>query len=687
MTQHLGGRKFSKKKVGLKQSRAFRGILLGVMPVFGVAFSAAFLASSIFAPINTSNAAETTVTASVSYGAYSLTLTAAQAVSLPLNVQVDGVMTVASSNLSVSTTAPSGYALYVGMTGTNSYTNSLIHSTDSNNTITSSGTIGNPVALTNGTWGYAIPSGTANIESNGFDASYTTLSSATPSTAKFASVPNDSSSPDKIAHTSTSNTTADTYPVYYGVRAGFETPTGSYSNKILYTAVADAGANAALYVSPDETPALDGGETLTLTTTLVSSSSDIDYSVYLLTQSEYQSVTSGTTDVRTLTSELISGCQRVAGVDMLQITCTSPARTVGDYYLYVNVPDYGLHYAKAFSYVPNFYNITTMQEMTADICNDTKYVVTPKATIFNGTNVYGQTGTASAAANADTGNALSRPNHPNDPNYVPQTTLTDTRQTYLDGALTTKTYTVRKLADGNCWMTDNLALNWNSSRTFTSGDTNTTSSVTVNVNTQALSATGGDATTDEATAWKETSAGTPWEKWLSRSTNNAQENTYSAEAVRTGENQYLGTYYNWYTATLGTGLDGDPSTEIGTDSTADICPKGWQLPRYTGSGSWMTLIRDTYHVISTQGDQSTVSGGNTAANNTLHGFPFSLPYSGNVHRGSGSTVLRGADGYFWSAAPSSSTNSRRLLFYGTAVWPEGSDYRTLGFSVRCVAQQ
>ncbi|MBQ6127373.1 hypothetical protein IJI69_01620, partial [Candidatus Saccharibacteria bacterium] len=262
-----------------------------------------------------------------------------------------------------------------------------------------------------------------------------------------------------------------------------------------------------------------------------------------------------------------------------------------------------------------------------------------------------------------------------------------TRQTYLDGALTTKTYTVRKLADGNCWMTDNLALNWNSSRTFTSGDTNTTSSVTVNVNTQALSATGGDATTDEATAWKETSAGTPWEKWLSRSTNNAQENTYSAEAVRTGENQYLGTYYNWYTATLGTGLDGDPSTEIGTDSTADICPKGWQLPRYTGSGSWMTLIRDTYHVISTQGDQSTVSGGNTAANNTLHGFPFSLPYSGGVNRESGSTVDRGTSGYFWSAAPSSSTGSRDLDFSGTYVWPEDSYYRTDGFSVRCVAQQ
>jgi len=329
-----------------------------------------------------------------------------------------------------------------------------------------------------------------------------------------------------------------------------------------------------------------------------------------------------------------------------------------------------------------------MQEMTASICNDTKYVVTPKATIFNGTNVYGQTGTASAAANADTGNALSRPNHPNDPNYVPQTTLTDTRQTYLNGALTTKTYTVRKLADGNCWMTDNLALNWDSSRTFTSGDTNTTSSVTVNVNTQALSATGGDVdgTTDQ-TNWKEPSAGGNWNRWLSRSTNNAQENSYSAEAVRTGENQYLGTYYNWYTATLGTGLDGDPSTEIGTDSTADICPKGWQLPRYTGSGSWMTLIRDTYHVISTQGDQSTVSGGNTAANNTLHGFPFSLPYSGDVGRGSGSTVSRGTYGNFWSAAPSSSTNSRHLGFNGTAVWPEGSYYRTNGFSVRCVAQQ
>ncbi|MBQ3271288.1 hypothetical protein IJH10_01640 [Candidatus Saccharibacteria bacterium] len=68
-------------------------------------------------------------------------------------------------------------------------------------------------------------------------------------------------------------------------------------------------------------------------------------------------------------------------------------------------------------------------------------------------------------------------------------------------------------------------------------------------------------------------------------------------------------------------------------------------------------------------------------------FPFSLPYSGNVNRESGATVNQATNGNFWSAAPSSTTNSRNLNFNGTNVWPENDNYRTNGFSVRCVARR
>ena len=96
----------------------------------------------------------------------------------------------------------------------------------------------------------------------------------------------------------------------------------------------------------------------------------------------------------------------------------------------------------------------------------------------------------------------------------------------------------------------------------------------------------------------------------------------------------------------------------------------------------MYLIRDVYHIIQTAGDQSTVSGGNLAANNTLHGFPLSLPYSGAVARTTGATVARGTRGDCWSAGANSSTLSRHLNFSSTYVHPENNDYKTGGFSVR-----
>ena len=694
MTQLRGGRKINKKRSGLKQSRTFRNVFMGVAPVFCLAFLTAFLAASIFAPINTSNAAETTVTANVTYGAYSLNLTAASAVSLALNASSNGVMTVGESDIKISTTAPSGYKLYLGMTGTRSDTNSLIHTTNSANEITSSGTITSPVALTNGTWGYAIPKNSIPLVDNGFDTSYETQTSGATNSSKFASVPAGDDDPVLIDQTAAANPTEKTIPVYYGIRAGFETATGTYSNKILYTALADAGSSSNLFISPDESPAIGANQsdTLTVTTTLVTTS-EVEVNAYMLTSSQYNS---GNPDLDNLNSAKMS-CTKNTDIDVLQLTCTAPANAVGTYYVYVDVPGYGTHYSKQFNYVYNFYNITNMQQMTADICNDTKYVTTPKATIFNGTNTNGQTGVITSTSDVDdfkdTGNTTnSRPNHPGDPNYVPETTLVDTRQTNINGTDTTVSYRVRKLADGNCWMTENLALNWTTTNyQFTTDTSNVTATRTANVATQATS-TNGVPTTDEIDAWKEGStAGGNWNRYLSRSNGTHTETNPSQSGAGTtnltGENQNQGTYYNWYTATLGTGLDGDPESEIGTNSTDDICPKGWYLPRYTGSGSWMTLIRDTYHIIKTQGDQSTVPEGNTGANNTLHAFPFSLPYSGYVARASGATVNQATNGYFWSAAPSSSTGSRDLSFGGTNVWPEDANYRTDGFSVRCVARR
>ena len=77
-----------------------------------------------------------------------------------------------------------------------------------------------------------------------------------------------------------------------------------------------------------------------------------------------------------------------------------------------------------------------------------------------------------------------------------------------------------------------------------------------------------------------------------------------------------------------------------------------------------------------RGDQ-----GSNRANDILHKFPFSLPYSGLVTRASGATVNQGTDGGWWSAGSNSSTYARRLSIYGNDTYPEDDYYKTTGYSV------
>ena len=49
-------------------------------------------------------------------------------------------------------------------------------------------------------------------------------------------------------------------------------------------------------------------------------------------------------------------------------------------------------------------------------------------------------------------------------------------------------------------------------------------------------------------------------------------NTDTAKAYYSGDTN-LGSYYNWYTATAGTG---DSTTVADAEATGSICPKGWE---------------------------------------------------------------------------------------------------------------
>ena len=340
------------------------------------------------------------------------------------------------------------------------------------------------------------------------------------------------------------------------------------------------------------------------------------------------------------------------------------------------MPDYGESYEKEFDYIANFYNITTMQEMTEDICKDARYVTTPSRLVMNGTNMDDNTSTAAYPANADLGTALYYPQYPRDDTKVPQTTLIDTRDSVFteNGEQVTRrvSYTVRKLADGNCWMTDNLELNWDTTRVFTSADTNVSSSKTASAVTQTLDGSIPTASDQEATDWVNANV----DAWLSRSSNGL------ADAQGHG----YGTYYNWYTATVSS----VPYNWVGEYpgmSTEDICPKGWKLPEGGDDGSYMHLFREGYHLLE---EFELVSLATNVAD-ILRSYPFDFPYSGSISSATGLFDGRANEsgtlhGRFWNGGVLSDVVAFQLGFENSVLETLRGDAKKNGFPVRCVVK-
>ena len=187
-------------------------------------------------------------------------------------------------------------------------------------------------------------------------------------------------------------------------------------------------------------------------------------------------------------------------------------------------------------------------------------------------------------------------------------------------------YTVRYI-NGACWMTQNLRY---------VGDTGSASgSMTIK-----------SATTNSA------------DKTLSY-TDLTSGDTYNSARIHVGvdNNNDATVWYNYAAASAGT-ITGNPNE---TDATRDICPKGWKLPPYSGTGSIgsITSYKDAF---------SPVYGG----------------YYDGGSRKSASTI-----GYWWSTK-TYDINRRFFLYYVngslSASLNSNTDtgYRSYGYYVRCV---
>ena len=190
-------------------------------------------------------------------------------------------------------------------------------------------------------------------------------------------------------------------------------------------------------------------------------------------------------------------------------------------------------------------------------------------------------------------------------------------------------YRVTKLADGNCWMTQNLRLDGGITLSYT--DTNLpygNSDVELPENIEE-----GDESFDTA-----------------------------MQIIRNLPG-YDGNLYNWCAATL----NNTNCSTTTAEATQDICPKGWRLPSNSGNPSYANLF--------------SVGGvtNYTGAEASPYYFTMDGYYSG--HYG-----FLGLNGIYWTNTPISELRANRFYYEKDRFIPQDDREKRRGSSLRCVFQ-
>ena len=262
-----------------------------------------------------------------------------------------------------------------------------------------------------------------------------------------------------------------------------------------------------------------------------------------------------------------------------------------------------------------------------------------------------------------------------------------------------KYYWVAKLADGNCWMTQNLDLDLESGKSLTPED----SDVSADWDPSSTTFTSAIQGSTSYTAIQSWDPGNVVWRGNSNNTNycsnsdNLLSCTYYWQDVsswtpiaeyRTGgdicdfkaqtyDAHYLaGNYYSYVAATAGTGTS---ATTDGARATDSICPKGFELPTSGSSfnstpGSFYNLLNTTYKIFS-----------NATGSVKTRSAPLFFVPSGRVRPRYGYLWYAGLNGDYWSSVAYSSSYAYNFNFNMDDISPSLGSYQYEGFSVRCVA--
>ncbi|MDO4746991.1 MAG: InlB B-repeat-containing protein [Candidatus Saccharibacteria bacterium] len=652
--------------------------------------------TKVFAVIGLSVLGGVCLTHSDSVSAYSLTVSTSGSVTANVMPSADGGIgtTVVTDNVNIISNCRAGYTMTIAGPSDN---NLYLNGDDTNN---ASGTYFTPVngtsALNNSNnvnkWGYSL---TANSKTGIF----TPLSS----TAATLKTPSQTASPYRDINT--------TIPIYYGTSVNSSMAPGSYtfsnSNSVTYSVVMDTSCTMYSIQYDGSNPDNPNGMGTTDSSTGVKSVKQIniaeDTKVTLLAPnfkktgygflgwSTDQNAYAHFTDNDNTNDPIIYGSNEDVIVDSDMMAAADSKNIITMYAVWMPALKDGSNNTV---YFQDWDNPNT--NLPHDGCS------TLTQTIFDDT-VTDEKRKITATKNS-------------------VVALTDKRDNMV--------YAVARLADGNCWMTENLRLD----NQYTMGQNQNDPSVTNQYLAQGYGGTTGaygnfvglaepESTnfiysTTPNSVYK-TSAFSPTDTYdgngnledigsygypgrrLPRYNNSntlapMSDPTYTESytnasspsisgAYKTSAISSYGNYYNYAASVANTHawLDENSSNSIGTS----ICPSGWHLP----STSFTDSADREFGKLSvgyggTGGDQSGASAGGDIISNRLRSYPNNYVYSGYYKNSSAGQ--RGSNGFYWSRTQQSSMFSYNVNVlaarFNPARWNVKDGNTIEGAAVRCL---
>ncbi len=234
-------------------------------------------------------------------------------------------------------------------------------------------------------------------------------------------------------------------------------------------------------------------------------------------------------------------------------------------------------------------------------------------------------------------------------------------------------YAVAKLADGNCWMVENLRLD--GTATITSENTNNPVS--------------GFALGSSSDSWCTDSNATCIDQpfYNKNNTNTNGKNSNNEDLIPTpsmprsiSDNDNVqwhgyGNYYNWYAATAGNGTYS--FYDEYEDVEGDICPSGWSLPlgtatyiNYGKKSQFNDLVR-------------AITGGNNGNNYLIRSYPTNFMYSGFWYNNM--AYSRNSEGDYQTR--NAQYYSGNYVFNTSTASTNSGNQKYNGFSVRCISRE